>query len=72
MSKHTPEGEIHAMHLTDSQIRMLDAAPELLEALTRMITVSGEGNKRGRAIDLIDRKTWNAALAAIAKAEGRK
>ena len=59
-----------AVEAAVSDARKRDAAPELYEALNELLIVAGEGDRRGRAIDLLPRKYVNAARAALAKARG--
>jgi hypothetical protein len=53
------------------QVAKLEAQrAELLAAFKRLMDICGEGGRKGRAIDLIDRHEWERASAAIAKATG--
>ena len=54
----------------EANARLIAAAPELYEALDRLIVACGEGDRRGRAIDLIDKRYLTAAVKALAKALG--
>lgn len=55
----------------DRDARLIAAAPEMYEALKRLEVEIGEGDARGRAIDLLPRATVGLLRDAIAKAEGR-
>jgi hypothetical protein len=49
---------------------LIAAAPDLLLALRRLLAVMGEGNSRGRALDLVPKQYTEAAEKAVAMALG--
>lgn len=52
-------------------VREWTAAPDMAEALERLLIEAGEGSAKGRAIDLLPRKTILLARAALQKARGQ-
>jgi hypothetical protein len=49
----------------------VDAFPDVCEALNRLVIEAGEGDHRGRAIDLLRPEIMTRANAALEKARGK-
>jgi hypothetical protein len=50
--------------------RLESVVADLVAALERLLVEAGQGSRKGRAIDLLDRQTVDQARAAIARVRG--
>jgi hypothetical protein len=51
--------------------QLIAAAPDLFNALRNLLIEMGEGSAKGRAIDLLPKKSVEAARQAVAKATAK-